>query len=110
MEDLLETALTSFLPGKSELLYRIGKEWQKSVTLGAIPIVIGVVKVDAYIKYFHAIEITYGFEGGALFIGVGPHTGVALGLTAYADFFILRMGMFVEGTLFEGSVDFKLGI
>ena len=69
-----------------------------------------MVKVDAYIKYFHAIDITYGFEGGALFIGVGPHAGVSMGLTAYADFFILRMGMFVEGTLFEGAVDFKLGI
>ena len=71
---------------------------------------IGVVKVDAYIKYFHSIEIVYGFEGGALFIGVGPRAGVALGLTAYADFFILRMGMFVEGTLFEGFFEFKLGI
>ena len=49
-------------------------------------------------------------EGGALFIGVGPRAGVALGLTAYADFFILRMGMFVEGTLFEGFFEFKLGI
>ena len=107
---MLSTALTSFLPGKKEVLYRLGFEWSKSVTLGVIPVVIGVVKVDAYIKYFHAIEINYGFEGGALFIGVGPHAGISMGLTAYADFFIIRLGMFVEGTLFEGAIDFKLGI
>eukprot|EP00828_Plagiopyla_frontata_P007404 TRINITY_DN13496_c0_g1_i1.p1 TRINITY_DN13496_c0_g1~~TRINITY_DN13496_c0_g1_i1.p1 ORF type:complete len:235 (+),score=29.44 TRINITY_DN13496_c0_g1_i1:2-706(+) len=110
LEDLLINALTLFLPVETKLLYRLGFEWSQSVTLGVIPIIIGVVKVDAYIKYFHAIDITYGFEEGALFLGIGPHTGVSLGLTAYADFFILRLGMFVEGTLFDGAIDFKLGI
>ena len=52
----------------------------------------------------------YGFEGGALFLGVEPGIGISMGLRAYADFYILRIGMFVEGTLFAGSADFKLGI
>ena len=68
------------------------------------------MKVDAYIEYFHSIDIIYGFDKGALFIGTGPTAGVSIGIKAYADFFILRMGMFVEGDLFAGSFNFHLAI
>ena len=67
------------------------------------------MKIEVYIDYFHAIDIIYGFEEGALVLGIGPHVGITLGLTATVDFYVLRTGLFVEGNLFDGAIFFKLG-
>ena len=110
LENLLDTALSAVLPSKSEVLYSLKYEWSKSVTVGIIPITVCSIKIDAYLKYFHAITITYGFEEGALFIGVGPEVGCSLGLRGYVDLLVLRAGVGIEGTLIKGALDFKLGI
>lgn len=103
--------LKSLLPEKEIAIYSYEENiYNKETTLFTVPIIIGLVNVNAFFSIDVSCNLFFGIDDqGLIYLSVKAGSRVWAGLAVNAEFFIIRLGIYVKVTIFEGILSIILG-